>query len=1023
MKIPTDSIVVEGQDIECTETELTGEPDAMEKVILNMDNYKKDGSTTTMLAKSLCTQGFGKALVLAVGTNTVAGIITESTQKPPEPTLLQKKLHTIADKIGKVGMWVALMTMIAQLIRIALEMLKVVPCGCQNILECQELPGCEPLTFGFSNFKLYNQLLYTVIISITVIVVAIPEGLPLAVTISLSVSSKQMQKLNNLVRKLASSETMGGATHICSDKTGTLTMNKMTTMACNTLQGVYMAGKVVRMGLANDVKTGSQGVMIDGESVWKTLTEGVLWNSSARLEKNDGTDDSETGEFVTKGNVTEQGLIKFFMWALGAQGTIDEKKRLLEENTLCTVSFTSARKRASIVVRRPEFEGTNKEVRVYCKGAPDMVFEDTTHVVCADGSVQGINEEGTCPMELIQQGEHKDTDLVSYQAQFDRTIKKFAAEAYRTLLITYKDMSMDEYNQLKSDNNDFAKEADRQCLEKNLVAVGIFGLQDPLRDGISQSIAKCRTAGITTIMCTGDNIDTAIAISKNAGIVTEEECKRSQYSCMTGKDFRETVGGLVKMEDPNDNKKTISCVKDQRKFIEVIKHLKVLARSSPEDKLILVTGIQEQKGVVAVTGDGTNDAPALTQADVGFAMGITGTDVAKGACDIILLDDNFTSIVVALKFGRNVYDNVRKFLQFQLTVNVVAMFIVFFGSTILRETPLTAVQMLWVNLIMDTFAALALATEAPYDSILERQPYHKDAAIVTEIMWRNVFGHSIYQSIVITMIIFLGQGTLSEHYYVPCLKFDTEANTDGNIECLSYNPYYATNHYATSKDIKWWQEQTVAGDNLKAKDFDPKLLTKYACELYRETQAKEDDNQFKANVNKFNHDKKTKFECGGETEVVDEFLAAAEVDKENYTPLAQPTGYDTQKLLHFTFVFQAFVFMQIFNQFNARKLEMEMNVFGGIFRNPLFLQITVLTVIIQMLMVEFGGKIVKSKPLNTNENIFCIVIGALELVVGVVVKFFPLKWFQCVRLDEKPSTGEGGVLAAMRPSANPRKQQ
>jgi len=235
IKIPTDSIVIEGQDIECTETELTGEPDAMEKVILNMDNYKKNGSTTTMLAKSLCTQGFGKALVLAVGTNTVAGIITESTQKPPEPTLLQKKLHTIADKIGKVGMWVALLTMVAQLIRIALEMFKVVPCGCQNILECQELPGCIPLTFGFSNFEFYNQLLYTVIISITVIVVAIPEGLPLAVTISLSVSSKQMQKLNNLVRKLASSETMGGATHICSDKTGTLTMNKMTTMACNTL--------------------------------------------------------------------------------------------------------------------------------------------------------------------------------------------------------------------------------------------------------------------------------------------------------------------------------------------------------------------------------------------------------------------------------------------------------------------------------------------------------------------------------------------------------------------------------------------------------------------------------------------------------------------------------------------------------------------------------------------------------------------------------------------------------------------
>jgi len=581
-----------------------------------MDNYKVNGSTCTMLAKSLCTQGFGKALVLAVGTYTVAGIITEATQKAPEPTLLQKKLHTIADKIGKVGMYCAAMTMVAQMIRIGLEMGGVVPCGCQNILECQKIHDCVALTFSLSgetnDFRLYNELLYTIIISITVIVVAIPEGLPLAVTISLSVSSKQMQKLNNLVRKLASSETMGGATHICSDKTGTLTMNKMTTMACNTLQGIDMAGKTVRMSLANDVKGRTSEVMVDGESVWKSLVEGVLWNSSARLEKNDGTDESETGEFVTKGNVTEQGLIKFFMWALGGQGTIDEKKRLLEENTLCTVSFTSARKRASIVVRRPEFEGTNKEVRLYCKGAPDMVFEDTTHTICADGSVQGINEVGRCVVDLLKHGEEQDIDLISYQEQFNRTIKKFAHEAYRTLLITYKDMSMDEYNQLKSDNNDFAKEVDRQSLETNLVAIGLFGLQDPLRDGIAASIAKCRTAGITTIMCTGDNIDTAIAISKNAGIVTEDECKKSQYTCMTGKDFRETVGGLVKMEDPSDAKKTISCVKDQRKFIEVIKHLKVLARSSPEDKLILVTGIQEQKGVVAVTGDGTNDAPALT---------------------------------------------------------------------------------------------------------------------------------------------------------------------------------------------------------------------------------------------------------------------------------------------------------------------------------------------------------------------------------------------------------------------------
>lgn len=187
----------------------------------------------------------------------------------------------------------------------------------------------------------------------------------------------------------------------------------------------------------------------------------------------------------------------------------------------------------------------------------------------------------------------------------------------------------------------------------------------------------------------------------------------------------------------------IDAVSNMKKFRDVIAHLRVLARSSPEDKYLLVTGIQGCQGVVAVTGDGTNDAPALTKADVGFSMGITGTDVAKGASDIILLDDNFSSIVVALRYGRSVYDNVRKFLQFQLSVNVVAMFIVFFGSVVLRDSPLNAVQMLWVNLVMDTLGALALATEPPAFDILERQPYNKNDPIVSKVMWRNVFGHAI----------------------------------------------------------------------------------------------------------------------------------------------------------------------------------------------------------------------------------------------------------------------------------------
>ena len=286
----------------------------------------------------------------------------------------------------------------------------------------------------------------------------------------------------------------------------------------------------------------------------------------------------------------------------------------------------------------------------------------------------------------------------------------------------YRDVSLEEYEALKEEHNNFAEEGDREVLEQDLTAVGIWGIQDPLRKGISEAIAKCRIAGIKVIMCTGDNLDTAIAISKNAGIVTEAEAEgeNAEYTCTTGKDFRDKVGEELQEDIDEKTGKKISSVANVNEFKKFYQNLRVLARAQPLDKKILVTGIQGQGGVVAVTGDGSNDAPALKKADVGFSMGITGTDIAKGASDIILLDDNFTSIIVALKYGRNVYDSVRKFLQFQLSVNITAMAIVFFGSCILSDSPLNAVQMLWVNLVMDTFGALALATEQPYDSILVR---------------------------------------------------------------------------------------------------------------------------------------------------------------------------------------------------------------------------------------------------------------------------------------------------------------
>ena len=264
-------------------------------------------------------------------------------------------------------------------------------------------------------------------------------------------------------------------------------------------------------------------------------------------------------------------------------------------------------------------------------------------------------------------------------------------------------------------------------------------------------------------MVTGDNIDTAKAIAVEAGIVSAADVDK-EYVCMEGKQFRELVGGLKKLEDPSNRNLLKEEIGNKKAFRDIKEKLKVLARSTPEDKYMLVTGLKELNAVVAVTGDGTNDAPALKKADVGFAMGITGTEVAKEASDIILLDDNFASIITAVKFGRNIYTNVRKFLQFQLTVNCVAMFIVFMGGVVVSDPPLTAVQMLWVNLIMDTCAALALATEAPDENILNEPPYSRLELIVTPVMWRNILGHTFFQATFLVVMLFFGQGFFGLSY-------------------------------------------------------------------------------------------------------------------------------------------------------------------------------------------------------------------------------------------------------------------
>ncbi|VDM92814.1 unnamed protein product [Litomosoides sigmodontis] len=279
----------------------------------------------------------------------------------------------------------------------------------------------------------------------------------------------------------------------------------------------------------------------------------------------------------------------------------------------------------------------------------------------------------------------------------------------------------------------------------DLTAIAIVGIQDPVRPEVPEAIAKCQRAGITIRMVTGDNINTARSIATSCGILRPGE----DFIALEGKDFNARI---------RNEKGEVS----QEKLDAIWPKLRVLARAQPSDKYTLVKGIidsrvTDNREVVAVTGDGTNDGPALKKADVGFAMGIAGTDVAKEASDIILTDDNFTSIVKAVMWGRNVYDSIAKFLQFQLTVNVVAVVVAFVGACAIQDTPLKAVQMLWVNLIMDTLASLALATEMPTEDLLKRKPYGRTSPLISRTMSKNILGHALYQLVILFALIFAGE--------------------------------------------------------------------------------------------------------------------------------------------------------------------------------------------------------------------------------------------------------------------------
>ncbi|XP_071980115.1 plasma membrane calcium-transporting ATPase 3 isoform X2 [Engystomops pustulosus] len=710
--LPADGVLIQGNDLKIDESSLTGESDHVRKSV------EKD---PMLLSGTHVMEGSGRMVVTAVGVNSQTGIIftllgaggeeeekkdkkakkqdgavamemqplksaeggeMEEREKKKasipkkEKSVLQGKLTKLAVQIGKAGLVMSAITVIILVLYFVIQTFVVD--GKVWLAECTPV------------YVQYFVKFF--IIGVTVLVVAVPEGLPLAVTISLAYSVKKMMKDNNLVRHLDACETMGNATAICSDKTGTLTTNRMTVVQ-SYLGDIHYKEKPDPSSLNSK----TLDLLVNAIAINCAYTTKIL------------PPEKEGALPQQVGNKTECALLGF---VLDLQRDYQLVRDQIPEETLYKVyTFNSVRKSMSTVVCLP-----NGGFRLYSKGASEILLKKCSNILSSAGELRTFRP--------------RDRDEM-----VKKIIEPMACDGLRTICIAYRDFQGVPEPEWENENE----------IVGDLTCIAVVGIEDPVRPEVPEAIRKCQRAGITVRMVTGDNINTARAIAAKCGIIQPGE----DFLCLEGKEFNRRI---------RNEKGEI----EQERLDKIWPKLRVLARSSPTDKHTLVKGIIdsticEQRQVVAVTGDGTNDGPALKKADVGFAMGLAGTDVAKEASDIILTDDNFSSIVKAVMWGRNVYDSISKFLQFQLTVNVVAVIVAFTGACITQDSPLKAVQMLWVNLIMDTFASLALATEPPTESLLLRKPYGRNKPLISRTMMKNILGHAVYQLVIIFTLLFVGE--------------------------------------------------------------------------------------------------------------------------------------------------------------------------------------------------------------------------------------------------------------------------
>ena len=998
--LPSDIILIEGNGIKMDESSLTGESDTLRKepyekcILMKDENNTSKIPSPLMLSGTNCVEGTGYGIVLAVGDHSQKGIIRRTVDNAQEnsQTPLEKKLEVIAENIGWFGMAAGIITLVALTIRFIFHYLS-------SDKEYKKGSAKKDLVISFlMNFPNYlndqniikeateiltdpkNEIsanvLNIIMLCVSIIVVAIPEGLPLAVTLSLAFSIKKLMDFNNLVRKMHACETMGGANYICTDKTGTLTRNEMNVFRVLTAKEEIKLDETIEVNGTkaldksnkNDLKIREdREKYFKNNNFWNQLRIAVALNVDGQIKELDNPDINGDTESCETKNKTDKAFIDF-LYRFRASISEERAKYTSNKKFYKQIPFDSKRKRMTTFIKH---DLSQTGFRLYTKGGAEKV-----NVYCKyylDPETGTVKPLGDTERYFISD-----------------SVQQFNKQMLRSLYICYKDILEDEF-----ENAEKFKNSDGKALDQyDLTFIACVGIRDSLRNGVTDAVKKCHSAGVNVIMVTGDNIITATAIAKDCGILgndvnldnlqpndieqepelTENPEKREAHiqslletkpKALTGNSFYIAIGGLIcstcgkdsnlckcpkteaeaeqiakrdkkeKAEIKNDT------IKDKVKFQELTKNLKVMARSQPIHKYALVLGLRELEKIVAVTGDGTNDAPALSKSDVGFAM-FDGTDIAKEASDIVILDNNFSSLVIAIIYGRNIYDNIRKFLQFQLTVNFCACFLVFICACIGNETPLTTIQMLWINLIMDSLGSLALATEPPYDELLHREPTRKEESIINGKMWKHIGFQSIIELVLLILLYLYAPYFIKEDDYVRL--------AENRIISKCYEKYPG---------------------------IDPKFIIYGTSPKWESTIKKNDVNETT---------------CGLYSSKSDLSLAF-----EEYVRLNAGTT-------HMAIVFNVFVIYTLFNQFNCRVIDDSLNIFIRMGSNLFFPIITLCELALQVILIEFGKDAFKCTERGLTFYQWLIVLGfsAITFVLSFIIKFIPIDAI-IQRFLDKPS--------------------